>query len=170
MRTLRIIVMRHAKSSWSTGLDDHARPLNDRGKKDAPKIGAELDRRGWVPELVLSSDSERTRQTVAGLLNVWGEYETTVRFVPEFYLGSYRNVESALDAMEGGFSTVMVLGHNPGWEEVVHVLSGQSIQLTTGNAVLLEKSANDWVDALYSGETWDVRDVLRPREPRVIPR
>ena len=62
----RIIVMRHAKSSWKSGArDDHARPLNKRGRRDAPRIAARLAELGWVPERVISSDSERTRQTWA---------------------------------------------------------------------------------------------------------
>ena len=162
--------MRHAKSSWSAGLEDHKRPLNNRGKKDAPKIGSELERRAWLPDLILSSDSERTRQTAAGLMSVWGGREVSVQFLPEFYHGGYRNVEPALDGLGAQFETVMVLGHNPGWEEVVHVLSGQRLQLTTGNAVLLEKPAKDWTDAIYGAQSWQLVDVIRPREPRAIPR
>ncbi len=60
----RIIVMRHAKSSWkSDAPDDHSRPLNRRGRRDAPRVAQELARRGWVPERVFSSDARRTRQT-----------------------------------------------------------------------------------------------------------
>ena len=64
----RLIIMRHAKSSWTSGaLSDHERPLNARGIRDAPRVGAALVKRGWLPQLVLSSDSERTRETFAGM-------------------------------------------------------------------------------------------------------
>ena len=62
--TLRLILMRHAKSSWdSPGLDDHERPLNGRGCRSAKAIGAWLNDHGYLPDLVLSSDAERTRET-----------------------------------------------------------------------------------------------------------
>ena len=68
MRTL--ILMRHAKSSWTADLADHERPLNKRGAKDAPRIAAYLEKRGWLPELVLCSDAVRTRATLVLMLGV----------------------------------------------------------------------------------------------------
>jgi len=60
----RLIIMRHAKSSWTSGAaTDHQRPLNKRGRRDAPRIGARLQHLGWLPDLVIASDSERTRET-----------------------------------------------------------------------------------------------------------
>ncbi len=64
--TRRLIVMRHAKSSWKhAGLTDHQRPLNKRGRKDAPRVARALIERGWTPRRVLSSDAARTRETWA---------------------------------------------------------------------------------------------------------
>src|SRR5690606_1322492 len=60
----RLVLMRHAKSSWSDPtLEDHARPLNKRGKRDAPWAAERLVSLGFAPDVVLSSDSRRTRQT-----------------------------------------------------------------------------------------------------------
>ena len=65
----RLLVTRHAKSSWKSGEDsDHARPLNKRGRRDAPRVAAHLVGLGWVPEQVLSSDSQRTRETLGLML------------------------------------------------------------------------------------------------------
>ena len=58
--TRRLILMRHAKSDWGTGDDDHDRPLNARGRGDAPRVGEALRELGWVPDLVVLSDSART--------------------------------------------------------------------------------------------------------------
>ena len=81
----RVIVMRHAKSSWKTDAPtDHARPLNKRGKRDAPRIARELELRGWVPQLVLSSDSKRTRQTFKRMRKEFEE-EVPVEWEPTFY-------------------------------------------------------------------------------------
>jgi phosphohistidine phosphatase len=60
----RLIIMRHAKSSWTSGAStDHQRPLNKRGRHAAPRIGARLRDIGWIPDMVIASDSERTRET-----------------------------------------------------------------------------------------------------------
>ena len=62
----RLILMRHAKSSWkSDAADDHSRPLNKRGRRDAPAVAQALKERDWTPELVYSSDSKRTSETLA---------------------------------------------------------------------------------------------------------
>ena len=64
----QLILMRHAKSSWeSSALIDHERPLNARGRHDAPVIGHYLWQKGVKPDLIISSDSLRTRQTVEHL-------------------------------------------------------------------------------------------------------
>jgi hypothetical protein len=60
----RLMIMRHAKSAWSSDVaSDHERPLNKRGRRDAPRVGKRLAKLGWVPEFVVSSDSRRTRET-----------------------------------------------------------------------------------------------------------
>ena len=170
MTARRLIVMRHAKSSWSTGEVDHSRPLNKRGRVDAPKIGQRLLEMGWVPEWVLSSDSVRTRQTWDGLAKVIGTEDQTVRFLHHFYHGGVRAAESELEALSPSVRSVLILGHNPGWESVVANLCGKQIQMTTANAVLLETEAPDWVDAIHQARLWRVCGVLRPREPRTTPR
>ena len=83
----RLIIMRHAKSSWnSPAATDHARPLNKRGQHDAPRVGTALVEQDWTPDLVLSSDSQRTRETFAGMTESFpGGIE--VRFLSSFYHG-----------------------------------------------------------------------------------
>ena len=76
----RLIVMRHAKSSWKdTHLEDHDRPLNKRGLRDAPRISEELYSRGWIPDLILVSSSRRTMQTLEMMKNRFGDLPSEVR-------------------------------------------------------------------------------------------
>lgn len=165
----RLIIMRHAKSSWKTGDQDHERPLNGRGKKDAPVIAGALVARDWVPDLVLSSDSERTRQTWAHMAPVFGQ-DIVVEFRPDFYLAGLRSLTAGIEGVSEQVSTLLVLGHNPGWEEAVYALSGQPIEMTTANAVLLQNSAHSWAEAIH-GPTWSMVEVIRPRPPQnPIPR
>ena len=65
---LRLILMRHAKSDWSyAGLDDHARPLNKRGRTSAAALGNWLRHNEYIPDHVLCSSAERTGETLLGL-------------------------------------------------------------------------------------------------------
>ena len=58
-----IVIARHAKSDWATGLSDHDRPLNARGKLDAPRMGQALNELGFQPDLIISSSAVRARTT-----------------------------------------------------------------------------------------------------------
>lgn len=158
----RLIIMRHAKSSWTSGAaSDHERPLNKRGRKAAPLVGACLNELGWIPDLVIASDSKRTRETWRRMCT---EFPGTIeeRYDPGFYHGGLADIKSACATLPGDISTVIVLGHNPGWEGAVAELSGQWVRMTTANAALLESDAEDWAEAMPSD--WMLVDLLRPKE------
>ena len=111
--SLRLILTRHAKSSWDSPVaDDHARPLNDRGRKSAKAIGQWLSGKGYEPALVLSSDAARTRETWA-LMAPALEGAPKVVWLQELY---HAGAETMLDVLRtaGNAPTVLMLGHNPG--------------------------------------------------------
>ncbi len=157
---LRLVVMRHAKSDHHHGIPDHQRPLNDRGRRDAPRVAERLDELGWVPDQVISSDSARTVET-------WSCMEDCLHtglepsFTRRLYLASWMPFAQTVGEARG--DTVLVLGHNPGWEEVVELLCGQHVRLTTGNAVLLRRDPVPWSIAVEP-DAWAVVDILRPKE------
>jgi phosphohistidine phosphatase SixA len=160
----RIVVMRHAKSSWKTNAQsDHDRPLNKRGRRDAPRIGAKLAELLWVPERVLSSTAERTRQTW-GLMEDAFEPTPQVSFDRALYLAGPTAVRDAVEALPDAVATVMLLGHNYGWEEVVEWLCGDEVGLTTCNAALLSAEGETWEEALAAAPGWRLHKVLRPKE------
>lgn len=160
----RLVLMRHAKSSWKTDAPtDHHRPLNKRGRKAAPKVGAELRRRGWVPDRVLSSDSARTTETFARMKDALG-FEGEAHFSGALYHAGVDEVRVALQSLGDEGATVLVLGHNPGWEEVLEHLCGQMKVLKTGCAALLSIDAPDWPRALEAAGRWTLHDVIYPRE------
>ncbi len=161
--TLHLILMRHAKSSWSAGAEsDHARPLNGRGRKDAPKIGAELARRGWVPDRVLASDSARTRETWTRMRDALG-FAGEAELVPALYHGGLDELRAAAAALRDDARTVLLLGHNPGWEEVLTLLSGHRAELKTGSCALLSIEAPRWADALAREGEWSLEALIHPR-------
>ena len=104
----RVILMRHAKSDWSAGLDDHARPLNPRGRKSATALGDWLREEEIVPDEVLVSDAVRTRETLDRLKLGMDR----VRASRDLYLAESGQILSALRSAEG--DCVLLLGHNPG--------------------------------------------------------
>jgi phosphohistidine phosphatase len=112
----RLILMRHAKSDWSAGGDDHSRPLNKRGILSAPVMGNWLRQVGWTPDEVLSSTSTRTRQT----LDLLGFPDAPARFDRALYLAEARTMIEVLQAARG--DTVLMLGHNHGIAECAHQL------------------------------------------------
>jgi phosphohistidine phosphatase len=158
MRTLYLL--RHAKSSWGDkGLDDHDRPLNARGQETASKVGAYMRQIGYVPALILSSTSRRTRETVeamrASLPNV------PVHYARALYLAGPEAILDVLHENAGEAASVMIVGHNPGIELLALVLargdgSAAERQLrariehkfpTSGLAVL-SFAGNDWAKAV----------------------
>jgi phosphohistidine phosphatase SixA len=159
----RLIVMRHAKSSWnSAALTDHERPLNQRGRGDAPRVGAALVELGWVPDLVLSSDAQRTRETLAGMNESFpGEISAT--FLPSFYHSGVSAVREEVPTVDQAVGCLMVLGHNPGWEDLVQSLSGERVMMKTATAALLTRDLAAWQSAFDSG-SWNLEKVIYPRE------
>ena len=161
--TRRLIVMRHAKSLWdSAACSDHERTLNDRGRKDAPRVGAALVERGWTPDLVLSSDSQRTRETFAGLSEAFPS-KVEARFLPSFYQDGLGAVQAELPGVPEHVACLLVLGHNPDWEGLVEELSGEDIVMKTATAALLTMDLEGWGGALQPGK-WKLKDVICPRE------
>jgi len=148
----RLIVMRHAKSSWDhPRLRDHDRPLNPRGQRDAPRIADALAERDWTPALILVSSATRTRETLDGMSHQFGEVPTEVR--PGIYHASVHDLMHELQDMLGE-GTTMILGHNPGSEMLINHLSGQWHIMPTAAAALLVESDGGW----------KVEEVLRPKE------
>ena len=148
----RLVIMRHAKSSWKDqNLDDHERPLNSRGRRDAPIVADAIFNRGWIPELILVSSSKRTLQTLEGMSHRMGKTPFEVRS-GIYHATVIDLMEELEDMLDNG--TTMIIGHNPGSEILVNHLSGEWHTMPTATAVLL----------LHSGSSWSVEAVIRPKE------
>ncbi|MCH9685660.1 MAG: histidine phosphatase family protein [Deltaproteobacteria bacterium] len=161
--TRRLIVLRHAKSErYADVPTDHDRPLNPRGRADAPAMAARLGQMGWQPEIVISSDAQRTRQTWAGMAASFAP-TVTVEFTRALYHAGTQAVRTALTALPPTIQTAMVVGHNPGWEDVVYSLCGVRVRMTTCNAALLTVEAPSWSEAVTQ-TAWTLDSLLRPKE------
>jgi phosphohistidine phosphatase len=114
----RLYLLRHAKSSWDEpGLADHDRPLAPRGRRASKLIAEHLEWRGIAPELVLCSSSKRTRQTLSGIAGALGD-ETEVEFEPDLYAAPASELLDVLHGVSDEVGSVMLIGHNPGIENL----------------------------------------------------
>lgn len=110
--TLRLLLIRHAKSSWGDpSTSDRQRPLNDRGQAAAPRIGRWIKAQDAVPDLVVSSDATRTRQTMSLLTSEWDSPVVT-KLEPRLYLADPSTLLTVLQAQTA--KTIALIGHNPG--------------------------------------------------------
>jgi len=154
--------MRHAKSSWKFDeLSDHARPLNARGKRAAKAVGQVLHARSIFPKTIWSSDSTRTRETARRLI------DQTVDIFVEYFDGFYHsgaNNVLYLSAEKGEpeDGPLMLLGHNPGWEELVYFFAGSSHRMPTGACAVLTR-VDDKADWL-SPDAWRLQELILPRD------
>lgn len=122
MRTLTLL--RHAKSSWADpGMDDHDRPLNARGLENCRRLARHLEESGVAPDLVLCSTAERARATLHGVFPGLRP-PLDVRYDPRLYLAEPETLLDLIRAVPDRVGHVMVVGHNPGLEELAALLAG----------------------------------------------
>lgn len=121
-RTLAL--MRHAKSAWDLGVEaDHLRPLNERGRRAVPVIGAYLADIDFEPDLVLCSTAVRTRETLDRLLRDF-DRAPTVRYEQALYLADWGDSLERLRRLGKRWRRVLVIGHNPGLQNLaVHLVT-----------------------------------------------
>lgn len=165
--------MRHAKSSWADqGLSDHQRPLNKRGKRDAPRMGQYLADQELVPDRVLSSTAVRARQTAELLIDHCSGLERDqLDTVDELYHGYPDDYFSQLRTLTDDLQTVMMVGHNPGLEELVLRLSDSYERMPTAAIACFETDVKSWGDidnGFHHGgnipDLFRLIDVWRPKE------
>jgi phosphohistidine phosphatase len=118
----RLLLLRHAKTEQSNSEGDSARVLTGRGRKDAVKIGHALDIRGYWPELVLCSASQRTRETWE-LLSAELAKHPQVELRKSLYLASAKKIVAQIHETPDAVKTLMILGHNPGLEDCAGALA-----------------------------------------------
>jgi phosphohistidine phosphatase len=164
--TLRLILMRHAKSDWDNPLDtDHQRPLSARGFRAAPAIGGWLLANSYLPGQALVSDATRTRQTWALVSQVLGT-DVPVSFLPALYLAS---PDTLLRVLRGASAqVVMLLAHNPGMGELAAQLIPERPahpafgRYPTGATLVLDFDAPDWASIRRRASR--VVDFIVPRD------
>ncbi|MCI9856994.1 SixA phosphatase family protein [Microbacterium proteolyticum] len=147
---IQLILARHAKSDWADeGLDDHDRPLNDRGRRDAPAVARTVQRAGVRPAVILTSTALRARQTAEAFGKAF-EVEVVER--PELYLAASDGLLDA--ARASGVDEVMVVAHDPGMSSLVSRLADRNERMVTCAVAVFT-----WHEG-----TWDDVDAMPPDE------
>ncbi|MCP5114137.1 MAG: histidine phosphatase family protein, partial [bacterium] len=136
MKTL--LLMRHGKSSWeNSSLADFDRPLKKRGERAAAAIGREIQRRGLLPDLVLSSAAKRARETANIAVQSAG-IQAPVDFTEDLYGTGLRGYLAVLAEVDDSHKRVLLVAHNPDIEDLVEHLTGESVTMPTAALVQVE--------------------------------
>src|SRR5215510_2214158 len=160
MKTLYLL--RHAKSSWDdSGLKDLDRPLNERGLKAAPRIGKYMRKEKIRPDVVLSSPALRAKQTTklvcdgAGLTGV-------VDFNERIYEASAQRLFEIVAGLEDRFGSAMMVGHNPGFEELLAALTAEARRMPTAALACIDLNVEKWSEVVTG--CGKLRWLVRPKD------
>lgn len=141
-----LTLVRHAKSSWeNSNISDRERPLNERGKRDAPIMGKRIVAAGIRPSLILSSPAVRAWKTAKIVAQEIGYPREFLQKESSLYLASLNKLIDVLKAQDSEFNSVMIVGHNPGLTDFANYLSpGVTDNLPTAGVVSVSFAADDW--------------------------
>lgn len=162
MRTL--LILRHAKSSWKEpGLTDHDRPLNRRGKRDAPRVGELLKELDLVPQQIFSSSALRAASTARLVTQGCGFDPERIDITPQLYLATPDTYIDYVRRHAEGEGRVLVIGHNPGLEGLLHVLTGLDEHLPTAALAEVRLDIEDW-DSIHRDAPGELIRIWRPKD------
>jgi phosphohistidine phosphatase len=161
----RLAILRHAKSDWGQpGLSDFERPLNERGRAAADSLRRAIGQRGLTFDIVLSSPSQRTRETLA-LIGIDAQWEE------QLYLADPDTLLGIVRALPKAAQSALVVGHNPGLHELVLKLARAdedglrqrvNAKFPTGALALLDLDVDSWSEAAPG--CGEIVELLLPRE------
>lgn len=144
MKTL--LLLRHAKSDWGDpSLSDIDRPLATRGKRDAPRVGKALRKRGPLPDLIISSPAARANATIVALMKA-AKLDGEPRFDEAIYGASSAELMKLIGFLEDGSFCALLVGHNPGFEDLLERLTGSNERMPTAALACIEFQVDHWED------------------------
>lgn len=161
MKTL--LLMRHAKSSWEDpGLADHDRPLNLRGLRDAPRIGQMIQQQGLTPDLIVASTAQRAQQTAYLVAEHCG-YQAAIGSTGQLYLAAPHDYVAYLRCLDDQYATVLVIGHNPGLEDLLESMTGSYQHMPTAAVAHLRLAIARWQQFSANKDARQIH-LWRPRD------
>lgn len=150
MKTLYVV--RHAKSSWEDPFqDDIDRPLNKRGRGDAPRMGKRLKERALVPDLIVASPAERALSTAILLAEKIGYPAKNIHTDGRLYHATEDALLSIMRKFNDSNDEVMIVSHNPGLTDFVNSLTGELVtdNIPTCGVVAISLDVGSWKEAAW---------------------
>lgn len=161
MKTL--LLMRHAKSSWDNSrLTDYERPLNERGRRDAPRMGRLLRHEGLTPDLIIASSAKRAA-TTAELVALELALDSDIHYTEMLYLADPDAYIRQARQVGDNIETLLMVGHNPGIQELVEQLTDQEEEMSTAALAYIRAPVRKWSE-LVGGKQYELVHVWRPKE------
>ncbi len=158
----KLFILRHAKSSWDTpDISDFDRPLNARGLNTAPFMGELIASHGIAPEKIISSPAKRALHT-ATLVRESAGLNTEITFDERVYEASPQTLRQVLAELPESVSSVMLVGHNPGIEGVIRMLSGESETMPTAALAEITLNFDSWTNV--GTDSGKLDRVFRPKD------
>ncbi|MDT4898298.1 MAG: phosphohistidine phosphatase [Acidobacteriota bacterium] len=147
----KLLLLRHAKSSWEdTSLPDFERPLNERGMRAAPLIGKFMREQKIRPDLIICSPAKRARETIALVLEAAG-IETELCYDERIYEATVARLVEIISQIEDDKREVLLVGHNPGFENLLEGLTSQTERMPTAALARIILNSENWSDAAAKG-------------------
>jgi phosphohistidine phosphatase len=141
-----VLVLRHAKSSWKhPELAGHDRPLNKRGKRDAPLMGRLLKKKGLVPDIIISSTAIRARATAEAVAKA-SSYKGEIVLNKSLYAAGPDAYLNVMHHLSNEYVRALIIGHNPGLEELVEMLTGEIHLMPTCSLAHVKFRVDKWSD------------------------
>ena len=160
MKTL--LVLRHAKSSWENpDLSDFERPLNSRGFDAARFIGGLIYQRDLAPQIIVSSPAKRAKQT-AVLVKELAEIPKPIIFDERIYEAGALALFNLIREFDEKYDSVLLIGHNPGFEQIVRMLTGENVTMPTAGLAKINFDIANWHDLETNSN--ELEFVLRPKD------
>jgi len=159
---LTLYLLRHAKSSWDDAAQpDFERPLSNRGRKACGLIGEFIREKEIDFDLVLVSTAVRTRETIE-LIKERAKFRGEVRYDERIYEATVAQLQEIISQLDNERASVLLVGHNPGIEELLALLTGEQQRVTTANFAKIKIKAPKWSANLANKGTLDW--LVRPKE------
>lgn len=142
------MLIRHAKSSWdSESLNDFDRPLNERGKKDAPMMAQRLKEKNVKIDTIISSPAKRAKKTASYFAEEYGVSENDIVFKTELYAAPQNVFYEVIEKMDSNPDNIALFSHNPGITEFVNTLTTTRIDdMPTCSVFAIKTDAKKWRD------------------------
>ncbi len=142
----RLVLIRHAKSSWANPhLKDFDRPLNKRGKRDAPFMADQLKKKGIKPDLIVSSPAKRAKKTAKKIAKGVGYEEDAIVKVSDIYAASTTTLLAVIQNIPEDVNTLFLVGHNYELTDLAEMLTGEGlVNVPTCGIVSINYASSSW--------------------------